>query len=98
LVPRPFDEGPRTKIGKLRLNLNGTCFEGKTKKRIKQSSSFGEPRIKLGTKVQHNSRIQFASNESELVHRKLDPGPSSKVGLRKQKLRAFQQHAVQLSY
>jgi hypothetical protein len=32
LVPRPFDEGPRTKSGKLRLNLNGTCFGGKTKK------------------------------------------------------------------
>jgi hypothetical protein len=29
-----------------------------------------------------NSRIQFASNESKLVPRKLDPLPSSKVGLR----------------
>jgi hypothetical protein len=25
----PFDEGPRPKSGKLRLNLHGTCFEGK---------------------------------------------------------------------
>jgi hypothetical protein len=29
-----------------------------------------------------NSRIQFASNESKLVPRTLDPVPSSKVGLR----------------
>jgi hypothetical protein len=28
-----------------------------------------------------HSRIQFASNESKLVPKKLDPGPSSKVGL-----------------
>jgi hypothetical protein len=35
----------------------------------------------LGTKVQSNSRIQFASNQSKLVLRKLDPAPSSKVGL-----------------
>jgi hypothetical protein len=26
LVPRPIDEGPRPKSGKLRLNLHGTCF------------------------------------------------------------------------
>jgi hypothetical protein len=29
LVPRPLDEGPRPKSGKLRLSLHGTCFEGK---------------------------------------------------------------------
>jgi hypothetical protein len=40
-----------------------------------------EPRIRLGTKVQSNSRIQFASNQFKSVPRKLDPGPSSKVGL-----------------
>jgi hypothetical protein len=28
-VPRPLDEGPRPKSGKLRLNLNGTCVGGK---------------------------------------------------------------------
>ncbi len=28
LVPRPLDEGPRPKSGKLRLNLHGTCFGG----------------------------------------------------------------------
>ncbi len=42
---------------------------------------FGEPRIRLATKIQSNSRIQFASNQSKLVPRKLDPGPSSKVGI-----------------
>jgi hypothetical protein len=26
LVPRPLDDGPRKKSGKLRLNLHGTCF------------------------------------------------------------------------
>jgi hypothetical protein len=47
----------------------------------RRSSWFGEPRIiRLVTKVQSNSRIQFASNQSKLVLRKLDPGPSSKVG------------------
>ncbi len=29
LVPRPSDQGPRPKSGKLRLNLYGTCFGGK---------------------------------------------------------------------
>jgi hypothetical protein len=29
LVPRPWNEGPRPKSGKLRLTYMGTCFEGK---------------------------------------------------------------------
>jgi hypothetical protein len=37
-------------------------------------------RIMLKTKVKSNSRIQFASIQSKLVPRKLDPGPSSKRG------------------
>ncbi len=32
--------------------------------------------------TQSNSSFQSASNQSKLVSRKLDPGPSSKVGLR----------------
>jgi hypothetical protein len=40
-----------------------------------------EPRIRLGTKVHSKSRIQFASNQSKLVPRKLEPGPSSKLGI-----------------
>jgi hypothetical protein len=40
--------------------------------------------MRLGTKVQSNSRIQFASNQSKLVPRELDLGPSAKVGLRQQ--------------
>jgi hypothetical protein len=79
LVPRTLDEGPRPKSGILGLNLHGTCFGGKinwfrTKKTVlKESSRFGESRIRLATKVYPNSRIQFASNESKLVPRKLDP-------------------------
>jgi hypothetical protein len=30
LVPRPLDEGPRPKSGKLGLNLHGTFLEGKS--------------------------------------------------------------------
>jgi len=30
LVPSPLDEGPRPKSDKLRLNLHGTCFGGKS--------------------------------------------------------------------
>jgi hypothetical protein len=37
--------------------------------------------MRLGTQVHSNSRIQFASHESKLGPRKLDPGPSSEVGL-----------------
>jgi len=37
--------------------------------------------MKLGTKVQSNSRIQLVSNQSKLVPRKLDSGPSYKMGL-----------------
>jgi hypothetical protein len=37
--------------------------------------------MRLGTKVESNSRIQFASNQSKLAPRKLDPEPLSKVGL-----------------
>jgi hypothetical protein len=29
LVPRPLDEGPKPKSGKLRLNLHGISFRGK---------------------------------------------------------------------
>jgi hypothetical protein len=52
----------------------------RTKKQCsKESSWFEEPRIRLGTKVQSNLRIHFASNQSKLVPRKLDPGPWIKV-------------------
>jgi hypothetical protein len=30
LVPRPLDDGPRPKSGKLRLNLHGTSLERKS--------------------------------------------------------------------
>jgi len=38
LVPRPLKEGARPKSGKLRLNLHGTCFEGKINQ-FKQKNS-----------------------------------------------------------
>jgi hypothetical protein len=59
------------------LEGKSICLDTKTVQ--KESSWFGEPRIRLRTKVQSNSRIQFASNQSKLVPRKLDPGPLSKV-------------------
>jgi len=75
------------KSGKLRLNLHVTSFWKEnqlvwTKKQSsKESSWFGEPRMGLGTKVlESNSRIQFASNQSKLVPRKLDLYPR-KMGL-----------------
>jgi len=48
---------------------------GFVQKTAKESSCFGEARIRLGTKVHSNSRIQFASNQYKLVLRKLDPRP-----------------------
>jgi hypothetical protein len=36
LVPRPLDDGPRPKIGKLRLNLHGTFLDGKFKNTAKR--------------------------------------------------------------
>jgi hypothetical protein len=44
------------------------------KKAKKESLWFEEPRCKLGSKARSNSRIQFASNESKLVHTNLYPG------------------------
>jgi hypothetical protein len=85
LVPRPLDEGPRPKSGKLRKTYMEPVLEGKSigsdQETLlkKESPWFGEPRIRLGTKVQFSSRIQFGSNQSTLVPRKLDPRPSSKV-------------------
>jgi hypothetical protein len=88
LVPRPLNEDPKPKSGKLRLNVHHTCFGRKINWfRPKNSPKWRapdleEPRIWLGTKVQSNSRILFASHQSKLVPRVLDPGPWSKVGLK----------------
>jgi hypothetical protein len=64
------------------LNVRYGQQKGRGSKAFKKfkSSWFGEPRVSLGTKGYSNSRIQFASNQSKLVPKKLDPGPSSKVG------------------
>ncbi len=55
--------------------------ETKKKKSSKQSSSFEEPSCMLRSKAGSNSRIQFASNESEFVPRNLDLGPRICSGL-----------------
>jgi hypothetical protein len=74
--PRLVDEGPRPK--------SGTIFKGKStglellKMSSKESSWFGEPRCKLGSKAWYNSSIQLASNGSKLVPKNLDPGPHLK--------------------
>jgi len=59
LVPRPLDEGPRPKSGKLRLNLHGTCLGGKInwfgpKKNSakRRAPDLENQRIRLGTKVE----------------------------------------------
>jgi hypothetical protein len=82
LVPRPLDEGPRPKSGKLRLTYVAPVLEGKSTGSDQKTVLIkGELLIRLGTKVQSNSRIQFASNQSKLVLRKFDLGPTSKLGL-----------------
>jgi hypothetical protein len=45
--------------------LEGKSIGSRPKNSAKRRApDFGEPRIRLGTKVQSNSRIQFASNQS----------------------------------
>jgi hypothetical protein len=84
LDPRALDEGPRLKSGELRRNLRGTSFGGK----INWYGPKNKPKKKVHhlknqnpNKARSNSKIQFASNGSKLVHVNLDPRPSSKVGL-----------------
>ncbi len=82
--PRALDEGPRLKGGKLKLNLHDTSFGGK----INWCGPKSRPKKKVHhlknqdpNKARSNSKIQFASNGSKLVHVNLDPRPSSKVVL-----------------
>ncbi len=67
----------------VRLNPHGSCFGGKINWFRHKNSAKGELLIwrtkNIWTMVQSNSRIRFASNQSKLVPRKLDPGPLSKV-------------------
>jgi hypothetical protein len=84
LDPRALDEGPRLKGGKLKLNLHGTSFGGK----INWCGPKNRPKKKVHhlknqnpNKARSNSKIQFASNGSKLVHVNLDPRPSSKAVL-----------------
>ncbi len=85
LYPQPWDEGPRPKSSKLRLNLHGTILNRKSidfrskkrKKRSKESSWFGEPRCKLGV---HQGRVQpkdwiCFKRSPNWFPRNLNPGP-----------------------
>jgi hypothetical protein len=88
LVPMPLDEGPRPKSGKLRLNLHGTCFGGKSigsdqKTLLKWELLIWRTKNEArdqGT-IQLKDSICFKAKQSKLVPRKLDPGPLPKVGL-----------------
>jgi hypothetical protein len=78
-----------SKIKKWQIEAKPTChhFGGKInwfelKKRAKKESSwFEEPRSKPGFKPGSNSMVQFASKESELVPRTLEPRPHLKWAL-----------------
>ncbi len=80
LDPWPFDEGPRPKSGKLRLNLHGTILEGNSissgwKREFKGEIMIGRTKMQARSKAGSNLRIQFASNKSKLVPRNFDLGP-----------------------
>jgi hypothetical protein len=86
--PKAFRRGSKTKKWQIEAKPTRHLFWrenqiGSDQKTVQKGElqEFGEPRIRLETKVQANSRIQFASNQSKLVPRKLDPGSSSKVVL-----------------
>jgi hypothetical protein len=52
------------------------------KKELKRRAhDLKNPRCKIVSRVESNSRAQFAPNGSKLVPRNLDPGTPSKVGL-----------------
>jgi hypothetical protein len=52
------------------------------KKELKRRAhDLKNPRCKIVSRVECNSRVQFAPNGSKLVPRNLDPGTPSKVGL-----------------
>jgi hypothetical protein len=63
------------KVANSGYNLHGTIWRVTNWVRPKkQSSWFGEPQCKLGSNTGSNSRILFASYESKLVPKNLDPG------------------------
>jgi hypothetical protein len=70
LVPRPLDEDPRPKSGKLRLNLNGTCcFGGKingfgpndSAKRLAPDLENQESGLGIKVQIQLKDSIYFKS-------------------------------------
>jgi hypothetical protein len=87
LVPKAFKRESKTKKWQIEAKPTWHLFSREnqlvqTERQCwRESSWFGEPIIKLRTNIQSNTRIQFASNQSKLVLRKLDLRHSSKVGL-----------------
>ncbi len=80
LDPWPLDEGPRTKSGKLSLNLHGTISEGNSigsgqNREFKGEIMIWRTKMQARSKAGSNLRIQFASNKSKLVPKNLDLGP-----------------------
>jgi hypothetical protein len=78
LDPWPLDEVSRPKIGQLKLNLHGTILEGKSigldpkKKELKGELMIWRMKVKARVQLASN---QFASNESKLVPKNLNPAP-----------------------
>jgi len=80
LVPRPLDEGPRPKSGILSLNLHGSCFGGKINW-LEPKNSAKRRAPDLENQESGYGPWYSPTQIFKLVPRKLDPGPSSKVGL-----------------
>jgi hypothetical protein len=84
LDPRALDEGLRTKSDKMRLNLHGTCFEGKINglgpksRALKGAHDLKNQDASYSQRQDPTQGFNFAS---KLVPMNLDFGPSSKVGL-----------------
>jgi hypothetical protein len=76
LDQQPLHQDPRPKSGKSRLNLSGTILEeksiGSDQKEIKLIRRAHDLKNQ-DAKLRPNSRIQFASNKSKLIHTNLDP-------------------------
>jgi hypothetical protein len=84
LVPRPLDKGPRPKSGKLRLNLHATCWRENQLVQTQKTVLKGELLIwRTKNQARDQGTVQFKDSICvKLDPRKLDPGHSSKVGLK----------------
>jgi hypothetical protein len=81
--PRPLDEGPRPKSGKLRLNLHDTCFGGKINWFGPKKSAKGEFLIwRTKNQARDQGTVQFKDSIcfKSVQIGSYEVGPSSKVG------------------